>query len=237
MHKLAIPLFILSSFLLQSVCWARAEDPTSKKVDSLVKEVAEAKGTAEQAKNTAKEAKNIAEETKKALEIGQRAGKDFAGLHFGVGIGFTRTFGRDRIETATNENGIVRIDGEKNAIPRVLLESHFFLTPKQWGELFDCGDYSNDEKGHFGIGPFVGIQPGTDQIIQAIAAGIMVGFKDPILKNANNSWNIGLGISLEPSSKTLGDGLKPNEPVPAGATVHTQTRSLAGITALLSYGW
>ena len=159
MCKLAIPLFILSSFLLQSVCWAKTEDPMSKKVDSSVKEAAEAKGTAEQSKKTAEEAKKAGEETQKiadetkktgeetkktaekALEIGQRARKDFAGLHFGAGIGFTRTFGRDRIETAINDNGIVRIDGEKNAIPRVMLETHIFLTPKKWGEIFNGWDY------------------------------------------------------------------------------------------------
>lgn len=214
MLKFAISLFVLSSFFLQSVSWAETN-------------VEEAKKTAEEAKKTAE----------KALEIGQRAEKDFAGLHFGVGVGFTRTFGRDRIDTAINDNGIVRIDGEKNAIPRVMLETHFFMTPKQWGEFFHRWNYSKDEEGHFGIGPFIGIQPGNDQIIQAIAAGVMVGFKDPMWKDANHSWNFGIGISLEPNSKTLGDGLQPNQPVPSGVAVRTQTRSLAGFTALLSYGW
>jgi hypothetical protein len=258
MHKLTIPMLILSSFLSQPVSWAQTGNPMSKKVDSSAKGTAEqAKKTAEEAKKTADEAKKDVEETKKDVKetkedvketkkdveetkkavIGQRGERDFAGLHFGAGVGFTRTFGRDRIKSATNDNGIVRIDGEQNALPRAMLESHFFLTPRQWGELFDHWDYSADEKGHFGLGPYVGIVPGSSEIIQAIALGIMFGFKDPVFKNAGHSWNLGVGVSLEPNAVTLGDGLEPNQPVPPGATVRTQTRSLAGVTAVLSYGW
>jgi hypothetical protein len=87
------------------------------------------------------------------------------------------------------------------------------------------------------FGPVVALQPGTGQIIQAIAFGVMVGLKDPIYKDTSHSWNMGFGVSLEPSSTTLGDGLVANQPVPVGATIRTQTRSLVGFTALLSYGW
>lgn len=223
------PIVVLSVVCFAST--AKSANSPDKPIDQPAKESSSEKGVAEEAKKIAQEA------LAKANEIGARAGKDFAGLHFGAGVAFTRTFGRDRIETAINDNGIVRVDGEKNAIPRVMLETHFFLTPKQWSELFSTWDYSDNEKGKFGVGPFVAIQPGSDLIIQAIAVGLMAGFKDPIYKDASHSWNIGLGISVEPSSKTLGDGLKPNEPVPTGATVRTQSRSLAGFTALVSYGW
>jgi hypothetical protein len=167
----------------------------------------------------------------------KRKTQEFAGLHFGVGIGFTQTFGRDRIESVFNDNGIVRIEGETNAIPRVLLESHIYLTPKQWGEVFSTLDYTENPTGKIGIGPFIALQPGSNSVIQAIVAGIMIGLKDPMYKDANHTWNLGIGISVEPSSKTLGDGLKANEPIPAGTALRTQDRSLVGITALISYGW
>jgi hypothetical protein len=43
----------------------------------------------------------------------------------------------------------------------------------------------------FGFGPFVSLQPGTDEIIDAIGLGVMFGWKR---RNASKgSWNIGIG--------------------------------------------
>jgi len=101
-----------------------------------------------------------------------------------------------------------------------------------WKNLFN-EESIIESNAKYGIGPFFAIQPGT--------GGIMIGLKTP--KDGNNpvpivdSLNIGLGISVEPNSKTLGDGLQPNEPVPSGATVRTQTRSLVGVTIMISAGF
>lgn len=175
------------------------------------------------------------------------------GWGFGLGIGFTRTFGRDRIESAINDNGVVRIDGEKNAIPRIMLETHLLWTFERWSHVWSCNVWrsidtkckektasakQHDEDDWIRVGPFVAIQPGSGEIIQAIAGGIMVGFKDPKKDPLPfNNINIGLGISVEPNSRTLGDGLHANQPVPDGATVRTQTRSLAGFTIMVSTGF
>ncbi len=227
--------FLISATVYNS--GAKAEALGSIQVDAreVDAKASRALETAQHARDAADTAKQKVEEVEDQLR--KRAAVEFAGLHFGVGIGFTQTFGRDRIESAINDNGIVRIEGETNAIPRVLLESHYFLTPNQWHDLFCKYTFEDDNKSKIGIGPFVALQPGTGQIIQAIAFGVMVGLKDPIYKDTSHSWNMGFGVSLEPSSTTLGDGLVANQPVPVGATIRTQTRSLVGFTALLSYGW
>ena len=84
----------------------------------------------------------------------------FAGMGFGVGLSPTIDVGKhDRInEAVLDENGIVRITSENNDVPRIMLESHYFFTP--------TGD-------NFGVGPFVALQPGTDEIIKASGMGIM----------------------------------------------------------------
>ena len=129
----------------------------------------------------------------------------FAGMGFGVGLSLTIDIGEhNRInEAVLDENGVVRVTSENNDVPRIMLESHYFFTPK--------GD-------DFGIGPFVALQPGTDEIIEAIGMGIMMGFKRRSSEDETSSWNIGLGAVVDPSVKILGDGIKENQALPSGET-------------------
>ena len=56
------------------------------------------------------ESKTVTTETEH--QIGEPTRQTFAGLHFGVGVSYTQTLGRDRIRSASvDPNGIVRIDG------------------------------------------------------------------------------------------------------------------------------
>lgn len=218
-------LFLLSLFLVPSVTWADDTNTSTAEQSS----TATTDGTKGNDRKPQQNPPDPPDPT-----------RTLWGIRFGVGIGFTRTFGRDRIETAINDNGIVRIDGEKNAIPRVMLELHKLHTKDYWCNLFNDKDI-DESNAKFAFGPFFAIQPGTGEIIQSVTGGIMGGFRTP--KNGKNpvplieSLNIGLGISVEPNSKTLGDGLQPNQPVPSGVTVRTQTRSLVGVTIMVSVGF
>ncbi len=213
-------------------------------------DVAGPEGSKAEVEKLKEEVRKQGEEVKK---IGERTTREFAGLHFGVGISFAQTLGRDRIKSASVVNNLVRVDSENNAIPRVMLESHHFFTPSpqtkdEKGSLVPNPSFTQfcflgiplfcmDTNG-WGAGPFVALQPGTDEIIQAIAAGVMWGFKYSKDEADNRSWNFGVGVSVEPSSKTLGDGINEGQPLPPGETqVRFKDRTLTGIVALLSFGF
>ena len=109
-----------------------------------------------------------------------------------------------------------------NANPRLMLESHYFFRPfkVKW----------------VGWGPFVAIQPGTSEIIQSAALGFMVGFKYSDEEPDSRSWNIGLGLAVEPSAKTF-DGLQENSPISPGEQIRFKERLLFGVLAVFSFGF
>jgi hypothetical protein len=161
--------------------------------------------------------------------------RNFAGLNFGVGISLTADLGsHNRIDTAfVDENGIVRVSKDQNTVARIMLESHYFFDTKKgdkdpWSFL---GMVTADEWGH---GPFIALQPGTDEIIEAIGIGWMVGFK----KSKTESWNLGIGIVIDPSVQTLGDDIIENELLPAGETqIRFKETSQAGLFLLASFSF
>ncbi len=88
------------------------------------------------------------------------------------------------------------------------------------------------------MGPFVSLQPGTDEIIQSIGAGIMVGMKYNDEKDDIRSWNLGVGIAVDPNTKVLGDGIEQNKPLPAGeSSVRLKETTQVGVLVLLSFGF
>ena len=147
---------------------------------------------------------------------------DYEGLGFGVGISLTIDSGgdKDRVKSASVINGIVRITDENNTPARIMLESHYFFTSKD---------------GNFGHGPFVALQPGSNEIIEAIALGYMWGFKRDSPKGSSDSWNIGLGIVVDPNVQTLGDGIEPNEPLPTGDSLRFKEETETGLLIMSSF--
>jgi hypothetical protein len=153
--------------------------------------------------------------------------RDFAGLKFGVGLSFTSDTGKnDRVDDAViDANGVVRVNKTNNALARVVLESHYFFTTRRdW----------------LGFGPFVAIQPGSDEIINAIGAGVMVGFRRP--KSETNSFNIGVGFIVDPSTKILGTEFVADKPAPLGPDgkalpIRFMTRDQTGILGMASFSW
>lgn len=159
--------------------------------------------------------------------------QNFAGLSFGIGLSFTWDMGdRDRVEEAIiDPNGFVRVTRRNNALARIMLESHYFFTPAKWKD--DSG------RAKAGWGPFVSLQPGSNEIINALGAGVMFGFRRG---DSGESFNIGIGYSVDPSSKVLGAEFVENTAAPLDKdgrpiAVRYTTRDQGGILILTSFTW
>lgn len=171
----------------------------------------------------------------------EEATKDFLGLKWGMGVGVIGGFGGDRaVEKASlDANNIVRVDEEGDLRPQVFLEMHAFLAGgkarcwrdyqrKKAAERMEkarnsdakdpttwCSNQSTTpDPPLMGFGPFIALQSGDSKAIDALALGVMWGFrKDP---QQSTSVNVGIGVSFDPSVQVLGGGLKDGKPLPPG---------------------
>lgn len=170
-----------------------------------------------------------AAETRKPASSNNSDTRDFAGLKLGVGLSLTIDFGGiERVSEAEVVNGIVRVTDEDDARARVMLESHYFFAP--------TGRFLGVNERDWGTGPFVAVQPGTDEIIEAAAMGVMVGFRRP--GTIDQSFNIGFGVSVDPNTRVLGSGLRAGEPLPAGETaIRYREESQYGWVILTSFSF
>ena len=77
---------------------------------------------------------------------------------FGVALTYTQHLGNQvPVKNAQVVNGVVRVTEENNALPRVMLETHYFFKPKH--------DFLGSvPKNEWGWGPFIGVQPGSNNI-------------------------------------------------------------------------
>jgi hypothetical protein len=165
-----------------------------------------------------------------AAQKREAATQKFGGIEFGVGISLTTDLGaRDRIGEASVAGGVVRVDDANNSNARVMLESHYFFKPEARFPGID------GEK-MWGFGPFVALQPGTDEIIEAIALGAMIGFRRA--EDTTESFNLGIGLVIDPNVRVLGDGIREGQPLPAGETmVRYKQTSQKGALFLASFGF
>lgn len=168
--------------------------------------------------------------------------QEFGGLEFGVGISFTADVGsNDRVTEAELVNGLVRVKDEDNGRARIMLESHYFFKPCQNPNgtpmaKENCSLPFGLTGGDFGWGPFIALQPGTDNIIEAVAIGGMVGFRRP--GTGTESFNLGLGVVIDPNTRILGDGIVANEPLPVGeTTIRYKEKMQTGVLLLASFGF
>jgi hypothetical protein len=159
---------------------------------------------------------------------------EFAGLNFGVGISSTFDLGEnDRVTEAELVAGLVRVTNEDNVRARIMLESHYFFAPDD--DLLGIANNTGAGK-EWGIGPFVALQPGTDEIIEAIGMGVMVGFKRS--RDSSNSFNIGVGIVYDPNTKTLGPDIINGQPLPPGETeIRFLEQDQVGLLVLSSFSF
>ncbi len=91
--------------------------------------------------------------------------------------------------------------------------------------------------GRWGWGPFVALQPGTNDIIEAIAVGLMIGFRRPD-DIKGSSWNVGIGYVTDPNVRILADGFVENQPPPGNETeVRFKEISQDGVVLLFSFSF
>lgn len=142
-----------------------------------------------------------------------------AGLMAGFDIG-----GKTRVKKASIVNGVVRIEEESTVNIGVIAEVH---------RLFS---HDSNDGNQWGWGPFVGlVLSGENNIVNAAALGVMVGFRP---KNEQKSLNIGVGALVSPSVQVLGDGISKNAPLPAGETeIRYKNETKYGVAVAVSFGF
>lgn len=152
------------------------------------------------------EAERVASAQKELAKL--KADEDFGKFGFGAGLSLTIDLGsKDRIAEAQIVNGIVRVTDQNNAIARLLLETHFLFKPEGNGPFGIAHNM-------WGIGPFVAVQPGEERIIEAVGLGLMIAFRREETKT--DSFNIGVGLMMDPNTRVLGDGFVANAAPPNG---------------------
>ena len=165
----------------------------------------------------------------------------FKGLSFGVGIGVSIDLRKGRpIESVEIVNDTVRVTAERSSEPRVLLESHYF---------FVTYDDRNARGSTWGWGPFLAIQTGSDQLVESIGLGLLIGFRRPgVAKqggtgaDANgiggSSFNLGIGALLDNNVKVLRAGVVENQAINAGQALSlTKTVSRWALLLTTSYSF
>ncbi|MDP1028202.1 hypothetical protein Q5H91_13340 [Sphingomonas sp. KR1UV-12] len=152
----------------------------------------------------------------------QATDADWSKFKLGAGLSFTLDVGKlDRISEAVIVDGKVRVTHQNNGRARIMLEGHHFFA-------------SNSAK--TGVGPFIAVQPGSSEIIEAIGMGVMIGFRHNT--KSTQSFNIGVGIVLDPNTRVLGDGFRENQPPPGNETEVRYRETLqTGILVLTSFSF
>jgi hypothetical protein len=175
----------------------------------------------------------------------------WGGLGWGLGLAANFDVTGKRVANATLVNNIVRVDdATSNVNVGFVLEAHYFLREFTFGgdgtsvPLCIKIDRYCMEVAH---GPFVAIQvgggtsavPKATDVATAYALGWMVGLRHPNLTTSpTSSWNLGVGVRVDPNTKLLGDGIVANQPLPAGETaIRYKNEPRFGLMLLSSFSF
>lgn len=177
--------------------------------------------------------------------------QNFSGVDFGIGLSMSYDLGNnDRVLDAAIVDGVVRVNRTENIRARVVLELHHFWTPRLSKAQYAadnayCADFKQGSREYencmsaladFGVGPFVAFQPGSDKVIDAIGAGMMVGFRRG--DDRKSSFNLGIGVFYDVDAQILGKGFVENQPPPGNETeVRFRRQSQSGLLFLSSYSF
>lgn len=135
--------------------------------------------------------------------------KKFLGVNFGIGpSAVIDVGGRQRVDSASVVDGVVRAEKSLRAVPRLLLETHYFFPVSETA--------AGETRGGVGFGPFAALGTSGQDIVESIGLGAMFGFK--VNKQTGSSLNIGLGANLDFNCKTLGDGITEGQALPGAET-------------------
>jgi hypothetical protein len=198
---------------------AQKAELAKKKVEDADKAAADTEKAAAAAKEKAAKAKAAADEAN-----GNASKNDEFWNNFGVGLAVSTKLGKrgSAIEEAQLVNGVVRVSSERDVVPRLMLERHWYFT-----ERFD--------NLHFRQGVFVGASLfGDKKLMDSVTLGWLVAFKPN--DGDKSTHNLGIGLSVEPYSKELGDGIKANQPLPTGENaIRYKEKNRLAITVIYTY--
>ena len=168
-----------------------------------------------------------------SAQAAAQADPDLKKLGFGVAVDFKwNIFSPDMVaEASIDSQGIVRVDKRVNTSAGFSLEMHTFII--QGGSML-AKDRTTELK-QWGMGPFVMIQPGTEQIIHSVGMGWMFGWR---LNDAGQAFTLGFGYAAIPSAKVLGSEFVEGQPAPPGTTaIRYQTRDKGSVLALVGFSF
>jgi len=175
---------------------------------------------------------------------------NWGGLSWGIGLAADFDLGGTRVNSASIINNVVRVtDTSNNVGVGFVLEAHYFFKAREFGgkaactstnpfDVLNCTDLAT--------GPFVAIEvgggtsatPAANGPITGYALGWMVGMRHPSASlSPTSSWNIGIGLRVDPKSQVLGDGIIANQPLPAGDSIRFKTEPRLGLMLLSSFSF
>ena len=137
--------------------------------------------------------------------------KDFIGLKWGIGVGYSHGFD-EIVDEAEIIDGVVRVKKDLTEQPRVIFEFHNY----RWCHRKGRSD-GDDLPIKTGCGPFAAVATRDDKVVSGVAAGWMYGWKTGTGTDASG-FSVGVGVILDSGGKVLGDGFKDGEAPPVGAT-------------------
>jgi len=137
-----------------------------------------------------------------------KAFKKWQGWNWSVGPSITFG-GKKEIQEAKvvkkGDKSFLRVTDEASSQAGIMLETHYFFHPS--GEGFN-------EKGNWGIGPFVAVQLDQEDGLDGVGHGLMTGWRYD--DNKANSFNIGFGPFLDNEVQRLPRGFRDGEELPEG---------------------
>lgn len=135
---------------------------------------------------------------------------------FGVALGLSyNATGSDIVTNATvDANGIVRVNTRDNTTAGFMLETHYYVFPRPKPGVILGTDV---DQRTWGVGPFVAAQPGTSQVISAVGAGLMLGFRRP-KGTTPTGFGLGLGYEAIPAAQVLGGGFVNGQKAPVDSS-------------------
>jgi hypothetical protein len=175
----------------------------------------------------------------------------FEKLGFGTGYGAVWNLDdRVRVEEAEVVSNVVRVSRDHDVQFGPILELHKFvwaLKSQAVARLADlhflgrtvpdtCRSLAVVRKVPIvGLGPFVGLRVGGDDVVETFAVGAMFLFRTP---ESDKSLNLAVAYAIDPSVRTLGDGIEEGKPLPEGETqIRYRTTHQEGLVVLFSVGW